>query len=201
MILKKVIMNNNPSKEQIINQAFKFHSQGNILEAAKYYQNFINQGFNDYRVFSNYGVILKDLRKLQEAEFSYRKAIEIKPDFAEAKMNLDLITNHRVPKWHIPMMNDDERNNAYLKAIKSAIKDNEYVLEIGTGSGLLSMMASDAGAKKVITCETSQPIAAAAKRIIDRKLNEPKPFRPSIKLKPFIKSIKLRINNKILINL
>ena len=26
-----------PSKEQIINQAFKFHSQGNILEAAKYY--------------------------------------------------------------------------------------------------------------------------------------------------------------------
>ena len=32
-----------PSKEQIINQAFKFHSQGNISEAAKYYQQFINQ--------------------------------------------------------------------------------------------------------------------------------------------------------------
>ena len=31
-----------PSKEQIINQAFKFHSQGNISEAAKYYQYFIN---------------------------------------------------------------------------------------------------------------------------------------------------------------
>ena len=29
------------SKEQIINQAFKFHSQGNISEAAKYYQLFI----------------------------------------------------------------------------------------------------------------------------------------------------------------
>ena len=34
----------NPSKEQIINQAFKFHSQGNISAAAKYYQYFINQG-------------------------------------------------------------------------------------------------------------------------------------------------------------
>ena len=29
------------SKEEIINQAFKFHSQGNISEAAKYYQYFI----------------------------------------------------------------------------------------------------------------------------------------------------------------
>ena len=40
-----------PSKEQIINQAFKCHSQGNISEAAKYYQYFINQGFKDHRVF------------------------------------------------------------------------------------------------------------------------------------------------------
>ena len=43
-----------PSKEQIINQAFKFHSQGNISEAAKYYQSYINQGFKDHRVFFNY---------------------------------------------------------------------------------------------------------------------------------------------------
>ena len=27
------------SKEQIINQAFRYHSQGNILEAEKYYYN------------------------------------------------------------------------------------------------------------------------------------------------------------------
>ncbi len=39
------------SKKQIINQAYKFHSQGNISEAAKYYQYFINQGFKDHRVF------------------------------------------------------------------------------------------------------------------------------------------------------
>ncbi|MBW3048495.1 tetratricopeptide repeat protein, partial [Prochlorococcus marinus] len=70
------------SKEQIINQAFKFHSQGNISEAAKYYQQFINQGFKDHQVFSNYGVILQDIGKLQEAELSYRKAIEINPNFA-----------------------------------------------------------------------------------------------------------------------
>ena len=80
-----------PSKEQIINQAFKFHSQGNIREAAKYYQYFINQGFKDHRVFSNYGVILSDLGKLKEAELSYRKAIEIKPDYADAHSNLGVL--------------------------------------------------------------------------------------------------------------
>ena len=77
-----------PSKEQIINQAFKFHSQGNISEAAKYYQYFINQGFKDHRVFSNYGIIFKHLGKLQEAELSYRKAIKIKPDYTKAHYNL-----------------------------------------------------------------------------------------------------------------
>ena len=68
------------SKEQIISQAFKFHSQGNISEAARYYQYFIDQGLIDHRVLSNYGVILKDLGKLQEAELSTRKAIELKPN-------------------------------------------------------------------------------------------------------------------------
>jgi len=64
-----------PSEEQIINQAFKIHSQGNISEAAKYYQYCINQGFKNHRVFANYGVILKNLGKLQSSELSYRKAI------------------------------------------------------------------------------------------------------------------------------
>jgi len=81
----------NPSKEQLINQAFKFHSQGNIPEATKYYQQIINQGCNDHRVFSNYGVILKDIGKLEEAELCTRKAIELIPDYSEAHSNLGVI--------------------------------------------------------------------------------------------------------------
>ncbi len=78
----------NPSQEQIINQAIQFHLKGNISEAAKYYQYCIDQDFNDHQVFSNYGLILQGLGKLQEAEISLRKAIELKPDFAEAHYNL-----------------------------------------------------------------------------------------------------------------
>ena len=79
------------SEEDIIKEAFKYHSQGNTSEATKYYQQLINQGCNDFRVFSNYGVILKNLGKLKEAEISTRKAIELKPDFAEAHSNLGTI--------------------------------------------------------------------------------------------------------------
>ncbi len=76
------------SKEQIINKALKFHSQGNTLEAAKYYKYLIDQGLNDYMVFSNYGSILKGNGKLTEAEKAQRKAIELNPTFAQAYSNL-----------------------------------------------------------------------------------------------------------------
>ncbi len=88
---KETNKNTKPSKEQIINQAFHFHSQGNISEAAKYYQYFINQGFNDPRVFSNYGTILIGIGKLKEAEILIRTAIKLKPNYAEAHSNLGTI--------------------------------------------------------------------------------------------------------------
>ena len=77
-----------PSKDQIINQAIEFHLKGNISEAVRYYQYCLDQGFNDPKVFSNYGAILQDLGKLKEAENSYRKAIQLKPDLAEFHSNL-----------------------------------------------------------------------------------------------------------------
>ena len=55
-----------PSKEEIINQAFKLHSKGKISEATKLYQLFINQGFKDVRVFSNFQIFWKGW-KLQES--------------------------------------------------------------------------------------------------------------------------------------
>ena len=63
------------SKEQLIDKARNFHLKGNISEASKYYQYCINKGINDYKVFSNYAGILKDLGKLKEAELYISKAI------------------------------------------------------------------------------------------------------------------------------
>ena len=75
-------------REEIIYKAFKSHSEGKILEAANYYQYCINKGLKDYRVFVNYGAILQGLGKLYDAEISTRKAIKLKPDFANAHLNL-----------------------------------------------------------------------------------------------------------------
>ena len=85
---KKKIQKTKSSKEQIIKQAIQFHLNGNIPEAARYYQYCINQGFNDHLVFSNYGGILQGLGQLKEAELSTRKAIELNPNFADAHSNL-----------------------------------------------------------------------------------------------------------------
>ena len=53
------------------------------------------------------------------------------------------ILKRNIPLWHAPMINDDSRNNFYLSALKSVVKKNSSVFEIGTGSALLSIMAAN----------------------------------------------------------
>ena len=84
-------INNRMSKEEIISKAFKFHSQGNIKEAVKYYKHFSDQGFTDARVFSNFGMILRDLGRLEEAENLLRDSIKLNPCLVEAYSNLGII--------------------------------------------------------------------------------------------------------------
>tara|TARA_Y100001968_G_scaffold322793_1_gene359488 strand:+ start:3598 stop:5430 length:1833 start_codon:yes stop_codon:yes gene_type:complete len=79
---------NKLSKEKIINQAIKFHLEGNIQEASEYYQYCLNEGIHSPLIFSNYGSILKSQGNLKEAELFQRKAIELNPYFANAHSNL-----------------------------------------------------------------------------------------------------------------
>ena len=78
-------------KEQIISKAFSLHSQGNIREAEKYYKYCIKQKINDFRIFSNYGLILKNQGKLDEAEILLQKTISLKPNWSEAHNNMGTI--------------------------------------------------------------------------------------------------------------
>src|SRR5262249_20186498 len=57
-------------------------------------------------------------------------------------------------------------NRAYDAAIRRAVGPDTHVLEIGTGSGLLSMMAARAGARLVSTCESVESIAETAAEIV-----------------------------------
>ena len=76
------------SKKDIVSNAFRFHSIGNINNAVKYYKMFINKGFEDPQVFLNYSIILQDLGRLEEAEETLRKAIRLNTDYPKAYCNL-----------------------------------------------------------------------------------------------------------------
>ncbi|MEP7222312.1 MAG: 50S ribosomal protein L11 methyltransferase [Novosphingobium sp.] len=71
----------------------------------------------------------------------------------------------RVPEFHDAMLRDKARNAAYRRAIEAAAP-GKRVLDIGTGSGLLAMMAARAGATHVYACEVNPMIAATAREII-----------------------------------
>ena len=114
----------------------------------------------------NLAVILKESGRLDEAISCLKTAIASEPDFVKARLSLSDAVNAAVPRWHIPMLQDKARNKAYFDALKLAVKDGALVLDIGTGSGLLSMMAAVAGAGEIVTCETSTTIANTAMKII-----------------------------------
>ncbi|WP_413678617.1 tetratricopeptide repeat-containing sulfotransferase family protein [Prochlorococcus sp. MIT 0916] len=79
---------NNLSREEIISIASNFDQNGNIIEATKYYQHFIDRGFSDPKVFCNYGIILRNKGNLKGSIKLHREAIKIKPDLVEAHYNL-----------------------------------------------------------------------------------------------------------------
>ena len=68
------------SKEKILRCAFKYHCEGKLLEAAKYYRIYIDNGFLDYRAFYNYGTILKKQGKSKKAIYCFINAIKINPN-------------------------------------------------------------------------------------------------------------------------
>ncbi len=66
------------------------------------------------------------------------------------------------------MMNDARRNETWDKALRAAIRPGMHVLEIGTGAGMLALMAARAGAQKVVTCEIDEVPAALARELAAR---------------------------------
>ncbi|HWD28534.1 MAG TPA: 50S ribosomal protein L11 methyltransferase [Rhizomicrobium sp.] len=73
-----------------------------------------------------------------------------------------------LPGYHIAMMNDARRNTAWDAALRAAIRPGMHILEIGTGAGMLALMAARAGAAKVVTCEKDPVAAALARDLVAR---------------------------------
>lgn len=73
-----------------------------------------------------------------------------------------------VPQWHWRMLQDRERTQAYRAAIRASVEESMLVLEIGAGTGILAMMAAQAGAEHVWTVEVNPLLARIAEECIAR---------------------------------
>ena len=149
-----------------------FRKQSNFEESVSSYQRAIELKPDYSEAYNNLGNSFKLLNKLNDAKDSYALAIKLNPLYSEARKNLNNLTESLIPAWHIKMMNDQSRNQAYFDAIKIAVNQGDAVLEVGTGSGILSMMAAQCGAEIVTSCETSIDIANVAKKIISQNQYE-----------------------------
>ena len=71
--------------------------------------------------------------------------------------------------WHFAMMNDEERGLAYRDALVRAVRPGDTVLEVGTGGGLLAMMAGRIARERgghVYTAEGNPDLATLAGEVV-----------------------------------
>ncbi|MEP7118942.1 MAG: 50S ribosomal protein L11 methyltransferase, partial [Acidobacteriota bacterium] len=94
------------------------------------------------------------------------RALALAPDDAEVCTIARWILSADVPSWHFAIIRDEPRNRAYEEALGRAVTPGSRVLEIGTGTGIIAMMAARAGAAHVFTCEMEPAVALAARDVI-----------------------------------
>lgn len=80
----------------------------------------------------------------------------------------DDLVYSQVPGWHWRMLEDRARTRAYRDAIRASLQPSMRVLEIGAGTGVLAMMAAEAGADHVWTVEMNPLLASIAEKCIAR---------------------------------
>ncbi len=117
-------------------------------------------------LYHSLGTVCRHAGRTSEALRYFQQALTLDPYYIPAREEMQLLYQENVQNWHYWMMNDTARNLPYQEAINHHVTPQTLVLEIGTGSGLLAMMAAKAGAAQVITCEGQDLIAERARQII-----------------------------------
>jgi SAM-dependent methyltransferase len=112
-------------------------------------------------------VVARKKQKFRAFELC-QKALDIGAGNAEVAVRAKRLMSALVPRYHVPMMNDARRHVAWSNVLSRAIRPGTRALEIGTGGGMLALMAARAGAEKVTTCELDPIMAMIAREVVDR---------------------------------
>ncbi len=138
------------------------------LNAENWYQRCINSPRPPRDGFVQFAGLLSQKKAQFDALDVMRRAESIFPDDNELRYVRGRFALSAAPLWHIPMLADTARNDAYEAAINATVKPGDMVLDIGTGSGLLAMMAVRAGAAHVYACESNTLVARLAGEIVEQ---------------------------------
>src|SRR5579862_2785078 len=106
--------------------------------------------------------------QVERAHSLCAQAIAMAPGDGEVRALTAEVLSDTIGAWYFPMVHDHPRNAAYEMALRRVVKPDSCVLEIGTGTGLLAMIAARSGAAEVVTCESNPFVADAAREIIAR---------------------------------
>jgi len=140
---------------------------GRMSDAVEEYRAIAGRWPQDAQAQADLGAALAKAGAAEAAIAAYRRAVAIDPADAIARAALGQLFHDRVCPWHFTMLNDEHRNACYDAAIRDAVRPGSLVLDIGTGSGLLAMMAARAGAAHVYACESVPVIAEKARQIVE----------------------------------
>ena len=72
-----------------LNLAYALNLQGRGSEALQELQELLRQHPKDARAHNNLGILLMGQRKYEEAAFHFREAVKVRPNFKNARMNLE----------------------------------------------------------------------------------------------------------------
>ena len=143
------------------------HGLGRVKEAVADYKAALALAPADAEILKKATLCLLDSGRGDEALELCLDIIKGHPDNLTARLGAQWVLTQLVPIWHVPMMNELERNQAFHDGLATLVTPDKVVFEIGTGSGLLAMMAARLGARKVFTCEAVGLIADTARKIIE----------------------------------
>ena len=74
--------------------------------------------------------------------------------------------------YHLSMLQDTARMDSFRRAINATVKPGDVVVDIGCGSGVLSFMACEAGARKVYAIDGGPVIEVAREIAIDNGFDD-----------------------------
>jgi len=165
-LLNKVIQIDPNHAKAHNNLGIAFQKMKKNQDAINCYEKAIKINPNLADAYCNLALLYMNISRDEKALHYCDEVLNLVPNMLKAINLKSEILKRNIPFWHVPMINDDDRNNFYFSALKTAIDTSSNVFEIGTGSALLSIMAANLGAKEINTCETNSIMANTATKII-----------------------------------